>query len=205
MQMISIINYGMGNLGSIQNILKKIGVNSIITSNPIEILKSEKLILPGIGAYDKGMNNIHQLGLYDAINHAVCIDKIPILGICLGMQLMTNQSEEGTSIKGFSWIDAETKRFRFDDPAIKVPHMGWNFTNISKPSKLFSHSEQINKFYFVHSYYVSLNNNDDELTNTNYGFNFTSSFEKDNIFGVQFHPEKSHKYGMNLLANFAKL
>lgn len=203
--MITIIDYGMGNLGSISNILKKIGVKSIVTSDVDIINNAEKLILPGVGSFQSGMNQIESLGLIGVLNKKVISEKVPILGICLGMQLMTNQSEEAFGCKGLSWIKAETLKFKFDDSSIKIPHMGWNVANVKKKSALFNQDEEFQRFYFVHSYYVKLDNKNEELTSTNYGYNFTSGFEKSNIFGVQFHPEKSHKFGMNLFSNFANL
>lgn len=202
--MIVIINYNLGNPGSILNMLKKIGHNAIITSNIDEISKATKIILPGVGAFDNGVSNLKELGLFDLLNKKVIEEKIPILGICLGMQLMTLSSEEGKE-KGFGWINAVTKKFNFEksDLNLKIPHMGWNMVKIQKKSKLFSGmEEQENRFYFVHSYAVKCLDKHDILTITFYGYDFVSSFEKENIIGVQFHPEKSHKFGMQLLKNF---
>jgi glutamine amidotransferase len=203
--MITIIDYGMGNLGSIHNILKKIGVKSIITSDVDKINDADKLILPGVGSFRSGMDQIESMGLINVLNKKVNSDKVPILGICLGMQLMTNQSEEAVGCKGLSWINAETIKFKFIDSSLKIPHMGWNLCSLKKKSPLFNLNEDLQRFYFVHSYYVKLADAKDELISSNYGLDFTSGFEKSNIFGVQFHPEKSHKFGMNLLSNFAKL
>ena len=200
--MITIIDYKTGNLGSIQNILKKIGVQSIITSDRKEIATATKIILPGVGAFDTGMKNLVDLDLVDILNQKVLNDRIPVLGICLGMQLLSKGSEEG-SLQGLGWIDAETIRFRFVDTAeYKIPHMGWNFTTQHKESKLFSGMFPEPRFYFVHSYYFKANDEGDILTSTSYETEFTSAIEKGNILGVQFHPEKSHKFGMKLLRNF---
>ncbi|MDQ1296579.1 MAG: imidazole glycerol-phosphate synthase subunit HisH [Bacteroidota bacterium] len=203
--MITIIDYKTGNLGSIQNMLKKIKVESLITSNPDEIAGASKIILPGVGTFDQGIENLMKLQLKDILNKKVIEEKIPVLGICLGMQLMTLKSEEGV-LPGLRWIDAETIRFRFENHAeYKSPHIGWNFIRQHKESRLLQDMYPEGRFYFVHSYYVRINNPDDILTSTIYESEFTSSFEKGNIFGVQFHPEKSHKFGMALLRNFAEL
>ena len=199
--MITIIDYGMGNLGSIANMIKKVGHKSIITSDIEEIKKARKLILPGVGAFDNGMKHLKDSDLIEVLNKKVLIEKTPILGICLGMQLMTNSSEEG-NINGLGWVDAQAKKFVSDE--LKIPHMGWNIVKHKKTSKLFDENGTEKRFYFVHSYCVSCNNKDDILTTTPYGHDFISSFEKENIIGVQFHPEKSHKFGMNLIRNFVE-
>ncbi|WP_035588025.1 imidazole glycerol phosphate synthase subunit HisH [Hippea jasoniae] len=202
--MITIINCGMGNVGSVANMIKKVGGKSIITSNRDEVKHAKKLILPGVGAFDNAVKNLKDLGLWDLIKEKVLLEKVPIMGICLGMQLLTKGSEEG-ELKGFGFIDAYTKKFKFEDNKLKVPHMGWNTVKITKKSKLFENMEnQESRFYFVHSYYVDCYNKNDILTITNYGIDFVSSFENDNIIGVQFHPEKSHRFGMQLLKNFVE-
>jgi glutamine amidotransferase len=204
--MITIVDYGCGNLGSIQNMIKKIGSKAQITSDAAKIALAEKLILPGVGAFDTGIKNLHERGLWSILNKRVLEDKVPILGICLGMQLMTKSSEEGV-LKGLSWIDAETKKFKFDEVSEKrkIPNMGWNYIEIKKNSRLFNNMYEHPKFYFVHSYYVNCHQKEDVIAVANYGQNYDCAFEKDNIFGVQFHPEKSHKYGMKLLENFIAL
>ena len=200
--MITIIDYKTGNLGSIQNILRKIGEDSVVTSDIAEIEKASKIILPGVGAFDTGMKNLTGLGLVDILNKKVVIDKIPVLGICLGMQLISKGSEEG-SYKGLGWLDATTVRFRFiDSTEYKIPHMGWNFTEQKKESKLFTEMYPLPRFYFVHSYFFKANDTSDILASTTYEIEFTSAIERGNILGVQFHPEKSHKFGMKLLKNF---
>lgn len=200
--MITIIDYKTGNLGSIQNILRRIGEDSVITSDKDEITRATKLILPGVGAFDTGMRNLMELDLVDVLNKKVIVDKIPVLGICLGMQLLSNGSEEG-SLPGLGWIDAETIRFRFADTMeYKIPHMGWNFIRQHKTSKLFENMYSDARFYFVHSFFFTANNQEDVLLSTTYEIEFTSAVEKGNILGVQFHPGKSHKFGMKLLKNF---
>jgi glutamine amidotransferase len=204
MKQILIIDYGMGNLGSIANMLKKIEVDPIISEKPHDIEKAEKLILPGVGAFDNGMKNLRERGLLDVLNKKVLSQKTPILGICLGIQLFTKKSEEG-QMNGLAWLDAETVKFKFNKTnlSLKIPHMGWNNVKIMKDSNLFKGLEIENRFYFVHSYHVVCDDGADVLSKTEYGFEFTSSILKGNIAGVQFHPEKSHKFGMRLLENFA--
>jgi len=200
--MITIIDYKTGNLGSIQNILKRIGEESVITSDKNEIARAKKLILPGVGTFDTGMSNLMELDLVDILNEKVLGEKTPVLGICLGMQLLSNSSEEGT-IPGLGWINAETMRFRFvNTTEYKSPHMGWNFVKQYKESNLFHDMYPNARFYFVHSFFFRTKDTSDVLTSTVYEIEFTSSIEKENILGVQFHPEKSHKFGMKLLKNF---
>lgn len=203
--MITIIDYGMGNLGSVHNMIKKIGYDSIITSDKEKILKADKLILPGVGRFDAGMNNLMEKGLIDILNEKVQVDKTPILGICLGMQLITNFSEEG-KVKGLGWIDAETLKFNFDNNKdLKVPHMGWNFIKKINKSKVIDEMYENSRFYFVHSYYVKCKSRENVVATTNYGFDFDSIIQNNNVVGTQFHPEKSHKFGMKILNNFLEL
>lgn len=203
--MITIIDYGLGNLGSIKNMLKKIGVASEITRDFNSIANAKKIILPGVGAFDNGMQNLKDFSLIDLLNKKVKEEKTPILGICLGMQLMTKSSEEG-SLPGFGWIDAETIKFKFDEGGKKfpIPHMGWELVNQQKESGLMKNMFSEPRFYFVHSFFVKAKNSSDVLLTTKYGNDYVSGFEKDNIIGVQFHPEKSHKFGMCLLKNFVE-
>ena len=203
--MITIVNYGMGNLGSVQNMFKRIGVPSEISGDPAIIAKSTKLLLPGVGAFDAAMQKIADSGLRTVLDKKVLEDKVPTLGICLGMQLLTNSSEEGI-LQGLGWIPAKTVKFKFaPDSKLKVPHMGWNYVFSKKDSPLTDNLPEEPRFYFVHSYFVQCDNEEDVLTTTPYGSDFHSIIQKDNVYGAQFHPEKSHKYGMKLLANFAKL
>lgn len=203
--MIVVVDYGMGNLGSISNMLKKIGVAAVVTSDFPTIEQATKLILPGVGAFDNGMENLHELGLVPVLSQKVLIEKTPMLGICLGMQLLTRYSEEGQR-SGLGWIAADTKRFRFepDATALKVPHMGWNTVRIAKDTCLWTDVSDEPRFYFVHSYHVVCEQESDVLLRTSYGYEFASGFSRDNIAGVQFHPEKSHRFGMQLLKNFAE-
>lgn len=204
--MITIIDYNMGNIASIQNMLKKIGEDSIVTSNPKDIEVAEKLILPGVGAFDYGMRSLHELNLVESIKKRVLNDGIPILGICLGMQLMTASSEEGI-LPGLGLFDAKTLKFVKTEeyPDLKIPHMGWNYVDKTKDSNLFQALDEETRFYFVHSYYVKCNDPSDVLATAEYGDRFACSIGKKNIYGVQFHPEKSHKFGMKLLKNYVEL
>jgi glutamine amidotransferase len=202
---IVIVDYGMGNLFSVQKKMKAIGSDCIISSRVEDISAADKLILPGVGHFKNGVKNLKEKKLWEPLNHSVIIEKKPILGICLGMQLMTMFSEEGNET-GFGWFDANVIRFKVNDTVkYKVPHMGWNNTILQKPNNLFLGLGSDANYYFVHSYYVKCNDTTDVLTTSNYDFDFTSSIQKKNIYGVQFHPEKSHQWGEDLLANFAKL
>ena len=203
--MITIVDYGLGNLASIKNMFKKIGENSIISADTACIEKATKLVLPGVGNFKEGMKNITESGFLDILNKKVINENIPVLGICLGMQLMTQNSEEG-DVEGLGWVNAKTFKFNFkNDLNIKIPHFGWNEVLTKGMNGLFSGFTTIPRFYFVHSYYVKCNESDLETGITEYGIEFTSAFKKGNIYGVQFHPEKSHKYGMQLLKNFAEI
>lgn len=204
--MIVIVDYGVGNLGSIINMLKKAGAKAIASSDPDVLQQAEKLILPGVGAFDAGMNKLHECGLIPLLNRLALEKKIPFLGLCLGLQLMTKKSEEGQQ-PGLGWIDAETLRFKFgpEQSHLKVPHMGWNNVEIRKNHPLFKDLDPDARFYFVHSYYVHSHDPEAVLAETDYGGRFHSIFGNDNIMGAQFHPEKSHKYGMRLLKNFAEM
>lgn len=203
--MITIIDYGIGNVGSIANMLKKAGVRSIISNDLSVIQKADKLILPGVGAFDHGMKQLDMYQMIPLLNYKVLEQKTPILGICLGMQLFSKKSEEG-QLPGLGWIDSETILFKFNTEQNRpLPHMSWNNVEIKKESKLFSNCSEENRFYFVHSYHMACNHQSDILTKSSYGIEFTSAIEHNNILGVQFHPEKSHKFGMKVLKNFAEL
>jgi imidazole glycerol-phosphate synthase subunit HisH len=202
--MVTIIDYGMGNLGSVYNMFKYIKVPSQIVSDVISIEKATKILLPGVGSFGAAMEKINASGLKDILNHKALVEKVPVLGICLGMQLLTSHSEEG-DVEGLNWIDATTKQFRFPDNTLKVPHMGWNKVTKSNESPLTAGVDDEYKFYFVHSYFVKCADRRHSILETTYGDVFDSGIQKDNIYGVQFHPEKSHKYGMKLFANFAAI
>lgn len=201
--MVVIVDYGMGNLGSIQNMLKKVGCFSIISSKYEHIANAKKLILPGVGAFDTGIRNLIQLNLIDILNQKVLTDRIPILGICLGVQLMTQSSEEG-SLNGLGWFDAKTVRFntlRVQEKLL-LPNIGWREVTPKKESKLIDSENEELRYYFVHSYHLETSHNEDVLFTSNYGYEYAVALERDNILGVQFHPEKSHKFGMMLLKKF---
>ncbi|MBX2989422.1 MAG: imidazole glycerol phosphate synthase subunit HisH [Bdellovibrionaceae bacterium] len=197
-----IVDYKMGNLGSIKNMLRKIGEDVEITSDPIRVARAERLILPGVGRFDRAMENLRQLELRPALEAAVFGRLVPTLGICLGMQLMTRRSEEG-DVEGLSWMPGDVKRFRFpSDEKLTVPHMGWNDLKVKNDSPLFRGLEGDSRFYFVHSYYVSIDDPAQISAETEYGHSFVSAFRRGNLQGVQFHPEKSHRFGQALLRNF---
>lgn len=201
--MIVVIDYGMGNLGSVANIIKKMGYSCTVTSDLNLIAQAEKIILPGVGSFDNGMENLNNKGIAEAITKKVLQDKTPILGICLGAQLMLETSEEG-KLPGLGWMKGKVIKFRFAEKQIdqRIPHMGWNQVEIIKQNPVFNNMYENPKFYFVHSYHFSLDNDEAILTTTDYGYEFVSGFSKENITGLQFHPEKSHKYGMLVYKNF---
>jgi glutamine amidotransferase len=200
--MIVVVDYGMGNLGSIINMFKKIGAIAKVSSDIMEIEAAKKILLPGVGAFDGAMSKISEKNLLQVLNYKALEEKVPFLGICLGMQLLTKGSEEG-NLQGLSWIDAHTCKFKFEeDQALKIPHMGWNEVHVEKEHPLVNSLPKQSRFYFVHSYYVKCNNENDKLLTSNFGVNFTCAVQHENIMGVQFHPEKSHKFGMELLKNF---
>ena len=202
---IIIINYGMGNLNSIKKKLTHLKANAVISSNPNDILNADKLILPGVGHFKKAIENLNALNLYNVINEVAIIKKIPILGICLGMQLMANKSEEG-NVNGFGWFNADVIKFKTNNPLkYKIPHTGWNQITKTKQSALMKNISDLSEFYFVHSYHFKCNNSADILNETEYEYKFTSAVEKENIFGVQYHPEKSHDVGKQILKNFVEL
>ncbi len=203
--MITILNYGLGNLGSIQNILHLLEVDSKITSDVNIIKKASKIILPGVGAFDSAMRNLkNSKGLFEILNEKALVEKIPVLGICLGMQILTRESEEGV-LKGLNWIPGAVHKFPDNNKKLKIPHMGWNYVKQIKENKLGKNLDKNSKFYFVHSYYVKVENRENVIFTSNHIVNFDAAIQFENIFGVQFHPEKSHKFGVNIFRNFLKI
>lgn len=203
--MITIIDYGVGNVHSILNMLKKIGVDAKLSESPEELLTADKVILPGVGSFDYGMKQLRETGYYDYVLKYANEVKKPLLGICLGMQMLGKSSEEGNE-PGLGLIPFKNLRFRFQDTKLKVPHMGWNIVKSNKPSEKFSQNFTDDfRFYFVHSYYAVCENEENTLLTCEYGIEFSAAVQMNNIYGVQFHPEKSHKFGMQLLKNFSEL
>lgn len=196
-----IIDYNMGNINSIRNMLRYLGYEGILTNDPFVIRKAAKIILPGVGHYKKAMDNIIKLKLDNVIKEAALKEKKPVLGICLGMQLLVSHSEEG-DCDGLGLIKGNVKKFQLDPKQYKVPHMGWDFINIQKESPLFDNICENPRYYFVHSYYVECDSCENVLASTEYGIEFHSIIGHENIIGTQFHPEKSHKFGMKIFQNF---
>ena len=204
--MIVILDYGMGNTGSIINMIRRIGGDAVISADERDIFTAAALILPGVGAFDNGMKRLRASGMLPLIEKCVFEDKIPFLGICLGMQLLFDSSEEGT-LPGLAWISGRVKRFDFSGTnvnGLKIPHMGWNLVAPKQDHPLFVGLGADARFYFVHSYHAVCSDEHHAIAFTEYGYSFACAVQKENIFGVQFHPEKSHKFGMTLLKNFVE-
>lgn len=203
--MVVIVDYGAGNPGSVLNMIRYCGYEAIVSSDINLISQASKLILPGVGSFDVGMENLEKYGLIETMNNKVLSEEVPVLGICLGMHLMTKGSEEGTR-SGLGWIDAYTRRFSVKDRGqLKIPHMGWNSLKVRQENTLFSDLSDDSRFYFVHSYYVECNDNRDILAETEYGKNFVSAFRRNNIYATQFHPEKSHRHGKQVMSRFLSI
>ncbi|MBX7131443.1 MAG: imidazole glycerol phosphate synthase subunit HisH [Fimbriimonadaceae bacterium] len=204
--MIAILDYGIGNLLSVKNMLRKAGVTDVlIVASADEVRRADKLVLPGVGHFGNGMKKLRASGMFDALNERVTVDKTPVIGICLGAQMLTRGSEEGKE-EGLGWIDAHCERFdpqKMSEP-LAVPHMGWAEVVACKESRLLRDLPGHPRFYFTHSYHIVCNDPMDRLLAATYGIDFTAAVERGNIVGTQFHPEKSHKFGMRLLANFAQ-
>jgi imidazole glycerol-phosphate synthase subunit HisH len=203
---IAIVDYGVGTLGSIPNMLARLGASAVITSDPSQIIAADRLILPGVGAFDAGMRNLVERGLVDVLRRCVIDDRVRTLGLCLGMQLMFEGSEEGV-LPGLGWLRGHVKRFRFDanQTELRVPHMGWNTVQFQRDSPLLEGLGPEPRFYFAHSYFATCADASDVVGTTDHGVRFASVVQRDNTFGAQFHPEKSHRFGLRLLANFVAL
>ena len=204
--MITIIDYGLGNIKAFVNLYERLNIQTKIAHNASDLENSEKIILPGVGSFDYAMLQLNNSGMRDQLEKEVLLNKIPIVGICVGMQMLAKSSDEGR-LSGLGWIDATVKMF---DPNLipyktRLPHMGWNNVIPISDCKLFSGLNSESRFYFLHSYYFHCNVANDAISETEYGITFSSAVNKDNIYGIQFHPEKSHANGTQLLLNFAKL
>ena len=198
-----VVDAGIGNLGAIPNMLKRIGVAARITNRAEEIAEADRLILPGVGAFDAAMRTLNELGIVPALTQKALVDRIPVLGVCLGMQLLFRGSEEG-EIPGLGWIAGDVVRFRLDpaDRTLRVPHMGWNWAEPADGSTLLAGFEATPRFYFAHTYHVQCDDPADAAGWTTYGYRFASAVQHENIGGIQFHPEKSHRFGLKVFENF---
>lgn len=203
--MIVVVDYGMGNLGAIVNMLEFLGFEAEIGDQPETISKASRLILPGVGAFDQAMRNLRSMQLIPSLEEAVLERKTPVLGVCLGMQLLSRSSEEGQGEAGLGWIAADTVRLSAAAPlGLKVPHVGWSPVQPSEGSLLFAYSDEAPRYYFVHSYHMRCDNAEDIAATCNYGERFCCAVSNGHIHGVQFHPEKSHRQGMALLKSFVE-
>jgi imidazole glycerol-phosphate synthase subunit HisH len=200
--MISIIDYGVGNLGSLLNIHKRIGLEAQIANTDQQIRQSTHLILPGVGSFDTAMRKLDDSRLREALEESVLVRKTPTLGICLGMQMMMESSEEGNS-QGLGWVKGKARRFQVPNN-VKIPHMGWNKVRVARENSLIERNMD-SRYYFVHSYFVDCSDAEDVIATTEHSGDFVSAFQRDNVYGVQFHPEKSHSYGKILLTKFSEI
>lgn len=203
--MIVVVDYGAGNIGSVLNMIRKVGGQATASAKPEELRSAQKILLPGVGSFDNAMGKLDQLELVQPLQDCAAAG-IPLFGICLGMQLLSYGSEEGV-LPGLGLIPGRVRRFQFDadHSMLKIPHMGWNQVSMCKKHPLADGLETEARFYFVHSYHYECENPADELIKTHYGYDFTSGVQRGNIMGVQFHPEKSHRFGMQLFKNFIGL
>ena len=201
--MITIINYGLGNIRSFVNLYERLNIKTKVANSTDDIKSATKIILPGVGAFDYAMSKLNKSGMREELEKRVLIDKVPVLGICVGMQILGDRSEEGT-MKGLGWIKGTNKKFKINEKSI-LPHMGWNNMDNIKKNKIFDNINESSRFYFLHSYYFECENQENELARTFFEINYTSAINEDNIYGIQFHPEKSHSSGIQLLHNFSKI
>lgn len=199
-----IIDYGIGNLNSILNLCNRLQVPAVISSDIADITKADRLILPGVGHFAEGMKNLIRSDLVSVLNSQVREKQVPLLGLCLGMQLLAKRSEEG-NVDGLGWIEGEVVRFRFENQlaCLRIPHVGFNFVE-TKPSPLFRYLGPDSRFYFTHSYHFVCQHDQNVIGTTDYGYPFASVVQNQNIYGTQFHPEKSHQFGVNLIRGFVE-
>ena len=204
--MITIIDYGLGNIRAFYTVFERLKVDVRIALCAEDLISADKLILPGVGAFDYAMTRLNESGMRDVLEKKVLIEKVPVLGVCVGMQMLAKSSDEGV-LPGLGWIDGKVKRFDAETIPFKTrfPHMGWNSILPDEQSPLMKDIQSDSRFYFLHSYYFENSQPENRIATTSYGIDFCSAVQRDNIFGVQFHPEKSHSNGVNLLHNFAKL
>jgi len=204
--MITIIDYGVGNIFAFQNVYKRLNIPTKIAKTQQDLADAKKMILPGVGSFDYAMSQLNASGMREKLDELVLEKKIPVIGICVGMQMMGNRSDEG-KLEGLKWIDSEI--LKFDENLIqqrtKLPHMGWNDVAPINNHPLFIGLEKDAIFYFLHSFYFRCKNETESIAVSNYGISFSSAVHRENIYGIQFHPEKSHQYGEKLLHNFANL
>jgi glutamine amidotransferase len=204
--MITLIDYGVGNIFAFQNVYKRLDIPTKIAKTSQDLIDAKKLILPGVGSFDYAMTQLNATGMREKLDELVLEKKVPVIGICVGMQMMGNRSDEG-KLEGLKWIDSEI--LKFDENLIqqrtKLPHMGWNDVAPINNHPLFIGLEKDAIFYFLHSFYFKCKNETESIATSEYGISFSSAVNRDNIYGIQFHPEKSHQYGEKLLYNFAKL
>lgn len=201
--MIKIIDYGLGNLSAFLNVYKRLNKPAELAGTPDQLKGATKLVLPGVGAFDQAMNLLNASGMRETLDRLVIEDRMPVIGICVGMQILARGSDEGV-LEGLGWIDGRVRSFRsLGKNDLQLPHMGWNDVRSVSPSSLFDNLNDA-RFYFLHSYFFDCDRSEDTIAVSNYGAEFSCAVRKDNIFGVQFHPEKSHRYGMQLLKNFSE-
>lgn len=203
--MIAVVDYDTGNVGSVLNMLKKVGASAVLSRDPETLRTASKLVLPGVGAFDEAVANVHRFGLYEVLNELVIEKRRPILGLCLGAQIMAKSSEEGTQ-PGLCWLNARIVRFRPPEgQVLRIPHMGWNDVQaVAEGGGIFRDVPEPMRFYFVHSYHMVVEEAGLELATSVYGSRFTSAMGRGNILSMQYHPEKSHKYGLQVFRNFVE-
>ena len=204
--MIAIIDYGMGNIKAFANIYRRLQIDHRIVSDAQGLMDADGLILPGVGAFDHAMGKLNDSGLRDCLDQQVLEKNKPVLGICVGMQMLAKSSDEG-KLRGLGWVEGEVKKLVLseDTGRMPLPHMGWNQVRQTRDSVIFDNIENEGRFYFLHSYYFECNNRDDSIASAHYGHDFTCLVNSGNVFGIQCHPEKSHSNGVSLLENFARI